>query len=47
MRNNNQYYINTKDIRNTMNKEFDNLGRMGKFLEIYNIPKLNQVEAES
>ena len=28
-------------------KKFDNLGEMGKFLETYNLPKLNQEEAQS
>ena len=28
-------------------KKFDNLGEMGKFLETYNLPKLNQEEAEA
>ena len=28
-------------------KKFDNLGHMDKFLETYNLPKLNQEEAES
>ena len=27
-------------------KKFDNLGKMDKFLETYNLPKLNQEEAE-
>ena len=27
-------------------KKFENLGNMDKFLETYNLPKLNQVEAE-
>ena len=28
-------------------KKFDNLGKMDKFLEICNLPKLNQEEAEA
>ena len=28
-------------------KKFENLGKMDKFLETYNVPKLNQKEAES
>ena len=28
-------------------KKFDNLGEMDKFLETYNLPKLNQAESES
>ena len=34
-------------IRNYYAKELDNLGEMDKFLEVYNLPKLNQEEAES
>ena len=30
-----------------MPKNFENLGEMDKFLEKYNLPKLNQEEAES
>ena len=35
------YYIELYD------KKFENLGEMNKFLERYNLPKLNEEEAES
>ena len=53
-RNNNWYHRNTKDCRQLLRrtkevygKKFENLGEMDKFLEKYNVPKLDEEEAES
>ena len=34
-------------MKNYMSRNFINLGEMDKFLEKYNLPKLNEEEAES
>ena len=36
-----------KLLRTTIWKKFENLGEMEKFLETYNLPKLNEEEEES
>ena len=45
------YHRNSKDCKKIYEqfyaKKVDNLGEMEKFLERYNLPKLNQEEAEN
>ena len=43
IRNERAVTIDTTEIQ----RKFDNLGEMDKFLETYNLPKLNHEEAES
>ena len=51
MGNHNRQHRNTKDhettISNYMPTEWNKLGKMDKFLEKYNLPKLNQEEVEN
>ena len=45
-RDHNWYHRNTKDGKKLYAKKYVNLGEMDKFLEKYNLPKLNEEEAE-